>query len=366
MVTAEEKKRIALFLPSLAGGGAQRVIVNLAAGFVGQGYPVDLVLSKARGPYLNAVDPRVRIVNLKVARVIFSLPALVRYLRREKPVAVISALPRANLVAVWAKLLVGGNTRVIVSEHTTVKVGRTKTARKWLTGLLRKFYLSADEIVAVSAGVADSLVKRANLPKERITVIYNPVVVPELFIKAQEKPDHPWFGEDCPIILGVGRLTPSKDFATLIRAFYQVRQKVVARLVIVGDGEVRDRLEALVRELGLEKWVWLAGFTDNPYGYMSGCDVFVLPSLIEGLPTVLIEALACGCKVVSTDCESGPREILKQGRYGRLVPMGDTEAMAAALLDILQGETHESWQECAGEYGVEKIVGEYLALIKGH
>jgi len=202
--------------------------------------------------------------------------------------------------------------------------------------LMRLFYPWADKVVAVSKGVADDLVRITRLPKDKIQVIYNPVVTSEFFIKAEEPLDHPWFkpGEP-PVILGVGRLTEAKDFPTLIRAFTLVRKERPARLMILGEGEDRPKLDALVKELGLEKDVALPGFVENPYKYMKRAAVFVLSSKWEGLPTVLIEAMALGTPVVSTACPSGPSEILEGGKWGRLVPVGDVEALAKAIVEAL-------------------------------
>jgi glycosyltransferase involved in cell wall biosynthesis len=171
---------------------------------------------------------------------------------------------------------------------------------------------------------------------EKIKVIYNPVITPELFAKAEEPLDHPWFrpGEP-PVVLGVGRLTQAKDFPTLIRAFALVRKERPARLMILGEGEERPKLEALVRELGLEEDVALPGFVGNPYKYIARAGVFVLSSAWEGLPTTLVEALALGTPVVSTNCKSGPEEILEEGRWGRLVPVGNIEELAKAIGESL-------------------------------
>jgi len=336
------KELAALFLPSLRGGGAERVMLNLARGFAERGLHVDLVLAKAEGPYLPEVPPAVRIVDLKAPRVLASLPGLVRYLRRERPATMLSTLDHANIVALWAKRLSGSPTRVVVRVASTVSLssGHASTARARLTPrLMRLFYPWADGIVAISQGVAADLSRITGIRRERITVIYNPVVTPELFERAKDPLAHPWFppGQP-PVILGVGRLTKAKDFPTLIRAFALVRRELPARLVILGEGEERPRLEALVKELGLEDDVALPGFVENPYAYMSRAAVFVLSSAWEGLPNVLIQAMACGCPVVSTDCPSGPAEILENGKYGPLVPAGDITALALAITSILSSE----------------------------
>lgn len=334
-----EAKKVALFLPSLRGGGAERVMVNLARGFAEQGLKVDLVLARAEGPYLTQVSPEVRVVDLHAPRVLASLPGLVRYLRRERPVALLSALDHANIVALWARKLAAVPCRLVVSVHSTLSraADNAPTARgRFMPYLIHRFYPRADAIVAVSRGVAEDLAKRARLPLERIQVIYNPVVTSELLDKAKEPLDHPWFepGQP-PIILSAGRLTAAKDYPTLIRAFAGVRRQRPARLMILGEGEERPKLESLVRELGLEDCVSLPGFVDNPYAYMARAAVFVLSSAWEGLPTVLIEAIAVGTPVVATDCPSGPREISSLTGGFSLVPSGEPLALGRAITKVM-------------------------------
>jgi len=362
-------KRIALFLPSLRGGGAERVMVNLTRGFSERGLRVDLVLAKAEGPYLSQVPPEVRLVDLGARRVLYSLPGLVRYLRREQPQAMLSGPKHANIVAIWAKLLARVKMRIVVSEHNTLSRS-TENAQliraKFMPFLIKTFYPYADAVVAVSRGVAEDLIARTGLPAEKMRVIYNPVITPELFAKAQEPLDHPWFRPDePPVILGVGRLTAQKDFPTLIRAFALVRKERPARLMILGEGEERPKLEALVRDLGLENDVALPGFVDNPYKYMKRAAVFVLSSRWEGLPSVLIEALALGAPVVSTDCPSGPREILEDGRWGKLVPVGNPEALARGIIETFSNPAgSEDLQKRAKAFSLEKIVPQYLKVLK--
>ena len=365
--------KLALFLPSLHGGGAERVKVNLAQGFAERGLKVDLVLAKAEGPYLSRVSSKVRVVDLRAKRVLYSLPALVQYLRRERPAALLSALNHANVVAIWAKKLACVKTRLVATEHTVLSQSTENTSSlrgRLMPLLIRLFYPWADAVVAVSRGVAEDLSSMTGLPLNKIKVIYNPVITPELFAKAEEPVDHPWFrpGEP-PVILGVGRLTAAKDFPTLIRAFALVHKERPARLMILGEGEDRPELEALVRELGLEQDVALPGFVENPYKYMKRAAVFVLSSRWEGLPTVLIEALALGTPVVSTDCPSGPREILKGGECGLLVPPGDPKKLAEGILRILTDkalacELAEKGRRRATDFTVDKAVEQYLTLIK--
>jgi glycosyltransferase involved in cell wall biosynthesis len=364
------QKRIAIFMPSLFGAGGQRSMLNLAHGMAECGYAVDLVLAQAEGPFLTEVRSSVRIVDLKASRAITSLPALVRYLKREQPEAMLSVFGYVNIIALWAKRLAGVRTRLFVNEQNTVsfEAGNASRWRGRLTpGLIKRFYPWANGIVVVSQGVRDDLAQLTNLARERITVIYNPSVVrTEVLEKAKVSLEHPWFKPNQPpVVLAVGRLQIQKDYPTLIRAFAQVRQTQPVRLLILGEGSERPLLEALIKELGLEQDVSLPGFVMNPYAYMARAALFVLSSRWEGLPTVLIEALCCGTAVVSTDCPSGPREILSDGKYGQLTAVGDVDALARAiemtLADKRASPPAESWQP----YDLETVVSQYTTLLLG-
>jgi glycosyltransferase involved in cell wall biosynthesis len=329
---------LALFLPSLEGGGAEHVMMDLARGFVGRGFQVDLVLASAQGAFLTQVPTGVRVIDLKARRTLTALLPLVGYLRRVRPTALLATLDHANLIALIAKALAGTRTRTAIREANIPSRETTRSRKeRLLLRLMRYLYPRADALIAVSQGVADDLVTTLGLNPSRVQVIYNPVVTDQLLQQAHEPLIHPWFAKgQPPVILGAGRLVLQKDFATLIRAFAGVRRQAHVRLVILGEGELRSELEMLVRELGLEGDVALPGFVDNPFPYMARAAVFVLSSAWEGLPNVLIQAMALGTPVVSTDCPSGPREILKGGEYGKLVAVGDDRALAEAIRVALE------------------------------
>lgn len=359
--------RIAIYVPSLRGGGAERVMAILANGFAARGLAVDLVLAQAKGPYLKDVSDPVRVVDLGSSRVLFSLPGLVRYLRRERPRAMLSALSHANVVAVWAKQLARVSTRLVVSERNTLSAaagGAREGRARLLPWLMRRTYPKADGVVAVSAGVADDLAAIIGLPRQDVMVVYNPVVTETLVRQSHERVAHPWFalGEP-PVILAVGRLTAQKDFSTLVRAFARLRSQRAARLVILGEGELRGMLEAQVAELGFAGDVALPGFMDNPFAWMYHSALFVLSSAWEGLPGTLIQAMACAVPVVSTDCPSGPVEILENGRWGRLVPVGDAEALAVAMAATLDETEHPDVTVRAADFGVDQAVNGYLTVL---
>ncbi len=363
------QKRIAIFLPALYGGGAERTMLNLAQGIAERGYPVDLVLAQADGPYMAEVPRSVRLVDLNARRVLTSLPALVRYLRRERPEALLSALSRANIIALWARWLTGIPRQVVVNEQANLSISAQQSPdwrHRVTPQLARYFYRWADNIVTVSQGVADDLIQIVGIPPETIKVIYNPGITPETRKKVQAPLVHPWFEPGCPpVLLAMGRLAKQKDFGTLLRAFARLRQSQPARLLILGEGPERPMLEALVRELDLAQDVDMPGFVDNPYPFMARASAFVLSSLWEGLPTVLVEALFCGVPVVATDCPSGPYEILRGGELGGLVPMRDPVALADSMQMALAGKiprpTRESWQS----YTLETVVDRYIAILLG-
>jgi glycosyltransferase involved in cell wall biosynthesis len=359
---------IAFFLPSLCGGGAERVIVNLAQGITERGLPVDLVLAAAEGPLLDQLPAAVRVVDLRAPRVLRSLGPLARYLRRDRPRALVSSMGHANLVALWAARLAGQATPVIVTQHNTLSQEirqESRLAAALWPPLLRTFYPWAASVVAVSRGVADDLARTSGLPRESVSVIYNPVITPTVMALAREAPNHPWFAPgQPPVILGVGRLTRAKGFLTLVRAFAEIRRRRAGRLIILGEGEDRPALEGLARELGVAEDVALPGFQDNALAYMAGSALFVLSSVWEGLPTVLIEALAAGTRVVSTDCPSGPREILQEGRLGALVPVGDATALAAAMLEALERPSDTVTLDALAPFTRDAAVDHYLRLIE--
>ena len=367
-MTRSGPQPIAFFLPSLNGGGAERVIINLVQGITDRGLPVDVVLAAAEGAFLDQLPPSVRLVDLHAPRVLRSLGPLTAYLRRERPRVLVSSMNYANLIALWAAWLARRATPVVVTVHSSLSQSNRKQgglpAGLWLH-LMRTFYPWAASVVAVSRGAADDFARVSGLPRDLVKVIYNPVITPAVIAAARQAPDHPWFASgQPPVIMGVGRLTRAKDFPTLIRAFAEVRRRRDAHLIILGEGEDRAGLTALAEELGVADDVALPGFRDNAMAYIAGSALFVLSSAWEGLPTVLIEALAAGTRVVSTDCPSGPREILRDGRLGALVPVGDVAALADAMLDALARPAGAVPSDALTPFTMEAAVDHYLRLIE--
>lgn len=333
---------IAIFVRSLHGGGAERVLLNLAHNLAARGLRVDLLLAKAEGHYLEQVEPEVRIIDLKSPQVWSSIFPLVQYLKQVQPRSLLAALHYPCEIAILAKHLARAKTRIVVSEHNTLSSeakGISQLSVRLTPLAARLSYPHADSIIAVSQGVADDLATLIHLPPERIKVIYNPVLTPDMYQKAEEPVDHPWFqGTQVPVLLAVGRLHPQKDYPMLIRAFEQLRRQQRVRLMILGAGPEAATLQALIDQLGLTSDIVMSGFVSNPYAYMARASAVVMSSAWEGLPTVLIEAMALNVPIVSTNCRSGPAEILKQGEYGWLVPVGDSSAMAQAMSQALSAE----------------------------
>jgi glycosyltransferase involved in cell wall biosynthesis len=394
--------RIAVLVPSLEGGGAERSMLNLVHAFLERGRKVDLVLCRAKGAYLENIPAQARLVVLesegdfggrlaallanagrlgslirpvvlpsKIAPEIEYLRSLQRYLRERQPDVVLSALTYANLIALWARNAVNPGLPVVVSErialsqHCFNEPSRRKWRWRYLPPLVGSSYPVADAVISVSNQVADDLSAVSGLPRESIKTIYNPVVDDGLRSQSAEPLDHPWFvAQSPPVILGVGRLAQQKDFSTLIRAFARLRARRKAHLLILGEGKQRPLLEALVKDLGLETDVQLPGFVVNPFQFMARAAALVLSSEYEGLPGVVIQALACGCPVVSTDCPGGSAEILCDGEYGPLVPVGDDAALCAAVESVLDNplEKHVLMQR-AEQFSIDCAAEQYLAVL---
>lgn len=358
--------KIAIFLSDLGGGGAEKVMLNLADGFINKNLAVDLVLVRKTGAYVSQINPRVNLVNLQGKSLIRSLPLLIRYLKQEQPSILLSALEDTNIVAIFAKWLANTATKVVVTVHNTLSqesIHAKNLKRKLVPYLIPWLYMLTDEVVAVSQGVAHDLIK-LGLSTKKIAVIYNPVITSEIKTKLQQPLEHTWFlTHQTPVILGVGRFKQQKDFPTLIRAFYEVQKQIPAKLVILGEGEERSNLESLIDKLGIAEDVLLPGFVQNPYKYMKQADVVVLSSAWEGFGNVLVEAMATGTPVVSTDCPCGPAEILVDGKYGKLVSVGDIEGMAKAITETLQSNSdQEQLHSRAMEFSSQIAVSEYLDL----
>jgi glycosyltransferase involved in cell wall biosynthesis len=332
----DHHQRIAIFAATSGHSGVDRIINNLVAQFDAWGYPVDLLKIRKHGPWIDRDGLRhARHIDLGAAHVNTALPALIRYLRQERPAALLTDKDRVNRLAIIARTLTSSSTRLVVRLGTTVSVNLADRGlfERWTQrGSMRSLYPLADRVILPSEAAAADLAAYTGLARAQIQVVRSPIVSERVASLAAEPIDHPWFREGAPpVILGVGELGYRKDFATLMRAFAEVRRARPCRLLILGRGRRRDSLRALATQLGVEDDVALPGFTPNPYPYLASASVYVLSSRWEGMPVALIEALACGTPVVATDCPSGPREVLGDTDAGTLVPVGAVSEMADAI-----------------------------------
>ena len=359
--------KLALFTQNLKGGGAERVTVRLAGELAKLGHKVDLVLCQAVGEYLEDVPANVRVIDFGKSKTMAAAPSFLRYVKTERPDAVLAALSQPCAMAVWAKRLTG--VRTVLAIHSTLSQeakNATSLRMRMMPWIARRFFSSADRIVACSGGVADDYRSFIGDPSKRLGVIYNPVLTPRIDELAAGEVSHPWFREtDQPLLMAMGRLTEQKNFPLLIKAMELIKDRTDARLVIFGEGHLRDSLQAQISGAGLQDRIDLAGFTDNPFAHFRRTDVFVMSSDWEGLPTVLIEAMACGAPIVSTDCPSGPNEILRGGKLGSLVPMGDPEALGLAILTALERGRQPTDDHVLDAYRGETVVRQYEEALLG-
>jgi glycosyltransferase involved in cell wall biosynthesis len=269
-------------------------------------------------------------------------------------------------MALIARKITRVNTRLVIRIENMVSAQKRPFVKKKLEKiLLSVIYPWADDIIAISKNVADDIIAYARLSPAKIHVLFNPVITPDLLNKAREDAGHAWLKKgQPPVILGAGRLTEQKDFGTLLKAFAMVRKKMDARLIILGEGEQRSELETIVRRIGIEKDVELPGYVENPYSFMRESRVFVLSSKWEGSPSVVIAALACGCPVISTDCPGAVREILADGAYGDLVPVGDAGTMAIAIGKVLERGGKQVPSDWLDQFSIENITEQTLKILK--
>jgi glycosyltransferase involved in cell wall biosynthesis len=387
-----------LFMQEYAGGGVEGLILQLADAFVTRGHEVDVLIARLGDLQPQQLPAGVRLVKLQrssrwvsFARMLASdpggagallpvmrrrkppwifryVPDLARYLRSVKPRVVLSAYTPTNIAAAWAHRQSGDGIRLVVSEHSVLsEIIRRARRRHWqhYPGLVLRSYARADAVVAVSKAVAADLAETTGIPRERITTIYNPIVTRDLQRKASLPVDHPWFSSNQPpVLLAAGRLSREKDFPTLIKAFAGVRSVRRCRLVILGEGKERSKLQRLIDEQQLTADVDMPGFTHMLFAYMARASLFVLCSTSEGFGNVLVEAMACGCPVLSTDCPGGPREILDHGKFGRLVPVGDVSALTEAILEELSKKPDlERLKQRADYFSAERSIQAYLQVL---
>ncbi len=365
-----ERIKIMLFAPSLRGGGAERVTVHLIKHLDRRRFDPTLVLVQEEGEFLDSVPDDVQLIGLNRARVRYALPDLVRLLRVNKPDILLGVMRHTNATAVTAKLLARSRARVVLTEHSPMACSIGTASESALRRLVfRLLYPLSDRVVTVSDGVAADLADTLSLCPAKTVTIYNPVVDATLQALMNQTVSHPWFSPDraVPLILGCGRLVRPKGFRYLVEAVALIRSHTPVRLSIAGKGPEEACLRQLIQDLQLSECVELMGFRSNPYKLMARADLFVLPSLWEGLGLALVEAMACGTPVVSTKCPSGPGEIITDGVNGLLVPPANAEALGEAILHAvtdpqLADRLRREGQRRAHDFTVDRSVRLYERL----
>ncbi len=363
---------IAFVISDLKGGGAQKMMINLANMFARKGYQTDIVLFNGTGIYLDMISDDVRIVDLKMGRTFKAISPLSSYIKNHAPDILMSALFHVNLAAIIARILSGNKkAKLIISERNNL------TRRLSEFSFFKRFafkksihflYPLADKIIGISNGVCEDLKKIISThEKGLVQTIYNPVVS-EDFEEKLLQDVAPIFPKKCGVkLITSGRLVVQKDYPTLLRTLAVYKEKYGAvHLVVLGDGSLKDELLQYVKELGVENNVTFFGFVSNPLAYMKQADIFVISSAWEGFCNVIVEALYCGLKVVSTDCPSGPSEILKEGKYGALVPVGEASSLCEAIYDVSKKDSDKEKQKSRSlDFTAEKISDEFRVVFEG-
>lgn len=367
-------KKVALYMPTAADGGVQRVIINLAKGLLREGDKVDIVLSKSSGNMLEQFHKECNIINLKQTSgkgdllPILSLFKIIKYLKKNKPDVLIGCPGFSTIVCILATMLSFSNNKVIAMVDN--KVSLLKGGRwyhKFTLLMMKVFYRFADYVVVAHKSAEVDIIKNLKLNRDKVKMIYHPLIEENIYNNLISLPNHPWMNNEEKIILGIGRLVKEKDFANLINAYKIVSEKVPSKLIIIGEGPERDKLQGLIDELKLGDSVSLPGYVSNPYQYISYSDLLVVSSRAEAFGNVIVEALAMGTPIVSTDCSSGgPAEILNNGEYGILCPCLDKDKLATSIIKSLNTKhDKEKIINRSKVFTVNRSVRLYKELIDG-
>jgi len=375
---------LAMYLGASQIASRERLFLDAGAALAAEGWRVTFLTAKPIPALRAAVTSPMRLVDVgrigpfpmprllpHLARLYASTPAVAGFLREARPDVLMGTSIPPNLIMLQARRMAKLDAPVILRQSNVVPIAADPAsrhaARRLRDRLMPRLYPDAAAVIGVSEGVAHNLLAAGWLPPDRIHAIPNGVDLAAAEAQAAAPVDHPWLQGDGggPVIVAVGRLIVKKDYPTLLRAFAGLEGERPARLIVLGEGRERPKLEALVKQLGLEGRVDLFGRTPNPFAFLARADLFVLSSRFEGMPSVVIEALACGCPAVSTDCPSGPSEILGGGAYGPLTPVGDVEALRGAMIERLAAPRDaERLKARAAEFSAARTVSRYADLIK--
>ena len=371
-------RRIGIVAGALATGSRERVIFGLAERLTAEGAHVDFLIPSPSAALKDQLPEASRLVDIgslltrpfpSLVRLVLSPPSIAGYIKRAKPDLIMTLSIPPGLATLTAKRLAGRDTAIVLRQSNVVRIQGSPrydhVDGRWRDRLIKSLYPGADAFIAVSEGVADNLARLGGIEKARIHAIPNGIFADDINAKAEEMIDHPWLGDDqVPVVVAVGRLVKKKEYPTLFRAFADLRKRRPARLIVLGEGRIRPALESLIAELGLKDSIDLPGRVGNPFAYLSRASLYVLSSTYEGMPSALIEALACGCPAVSTDCPSGPSEILANGDFGRLVPVGEVQGLADAMAATLADPPSRERQRARSrDFLAEKTIDGYLDVL---
>jgi len=361
------KIRLSIFTPTL-DGGVGRVVATIASGLSALGFETTLLVPSWTGDFADTLPADIAVHSFDKTRTVSCLVPLAKYFQAAKPEVLLSVSFHANCVALLARAYArAGSIPLVISEHINLSqaLGTLGLGKRFVMRVLvRTLYPRADARIAVSRGAADTMARYAGVLPQKVDVLYNPVALADVAEASRAEIFHPWFiAKEIPVLAAVGRLDAQKDYPTLLRACKDLMLSRPVRLIVCGDGPLRDSLSAYAHELGIADSVHFLGFVKNPFPYIRLCDAFVLSSAFEGLPTVLIEALAVGTPIMSTDCPDGPREILAGGRYGKLVPVGDHRALSLAIEETLEHPEAPDSREATLPYEMQTACGKYAELI---
>lgn len=333
--------KITLFCNTLNGGGAEHVMKTLCKCFSEKGYKIDFLVTREEGVYIDDVKKHAQLVNLN-CKTRYVLPKLIKYLRKQKPNILLSTQTHINIAAIVGVKLSMTKTKIVARETTTLsqefKAENANSIKA--SSFYQYIYNKSDKLITVSDGSRKDLINNFKIHPNKIHTIYNPIISTDLYTKANQKINHPWFNNKTPVIVSMGRFAKAKDYPTLLKAFKLVRETTNCHLMILGnsnyDIDVLTKMNDYITENKLNDFISFEGFKKNPFPYLKQSDVFVLSSIYEGLPGALIQAFGIGCQIVSTDCPSGPREILELEKTTSLVKVGDYKRMAIKILNHLK------------------------------
>ena len=359
--------KICIFFHRFDGGGAERTTIVLANELYKRGHDITVAVRFNKGPLKSLLNPAVSVLDMhlpekgKLIKNGKNILKLMQLMDRNQYDLILAAMSEMAQVAAVAHALSTKSTPLICVLHNTMSIEKTsfQAIRHFLFDFFDRNY---SRVIAVSEAVRIDYLKCCRTTSDKVETIYNPVVDDRIFELSRQCPQHPWLKDNRKhtTLLMVGRLTQQKNHSLMFRTLKLLRKTGDFRLILLGEGELQNELRREAEELDLDSWIDFAGFTDNPYGYMASCDCLVLSSCYEGLPTVLIEAMACGCRIVSTNCPSGPKEILKSGKYGVLVEMNDPHALESGILHALkQSPDKDALRERSMTFSVSNAAENY-------